>query len=297
MKFEEYLNEKKVQVEARLHELFEEISGNFPEELAESMKYSLFAGGKRLRPILVYAATDVFGGELNDALTVGAGLEFIHTYSLIHDDLPSMDDDDYRRGKLTNHKVFGEATAVLAGDALLTEAFNILTCKKFYKKVNANVLLDISNYIAVASGGSGMVAGQILDMAYENRNIPVAELEKIHLNKTAKLITAALYSGARLATDNRDVLNKMESFGINIGLCFQIVDDILDVTGDFEQLGKSVGSDQKKKKATYPMIFGIEGSKKIAVKLMEESVKNIDFLNDKGNVLKYLAEFIIDRVY
>ncbi len=297
MKFENYLKEKKDIVEKRLNELFIEIKKDIPEELYKSMGYSLFAGGKRLRPILVYAVTEAMGGDLDDALTIGGAIEFIHTYSLIHDDLPAMDDDDYRRGKLTNHKVFGEATAILAGDALLTEAFNILTCNRFFKSIDFKAILQITNYIAKAAGASGMVGGQILDMLSEKRTVNNVELEKIHLNKTAKLIAASLFAGARLSTDNKELLDKIEDFGINIGLCFQITDDILDVTGNFENLGKSVGSDEKKQKATFPLLYGLNESKKIAERLIKTATSKIDFLKEKGDALNSLAYFIMERVY
>ncbi len=297
MDFNNYLAEKKQVVEERLQYLFSEISLDIPDKLSEAMRYSLFAGGKRLRPILVYAAAEAFGGNLEDALTVGAAIEFIHTYSLIHDDLPAMDDDDYRRGKPTNHKVFGDAYAVLSGDALLTEAFNILTQKRFFVSVELNVQLDIVNYIAKASGASGMVAGQVYDMLSENVEVDSLLLQKIHINKTAKLLTASLYSGVRLATSDISSLNAIEKFGKTMGLCFQIVDDILDVTGDFKYLGKSPGSDEKKRKATYPLLYGIEKSKLMAEQLMRESIGYIEFLKERGSVLKSLAKFIIARVY
>ena len=297
MPFSKYLKDKKGIFEKYVKYIFSEISSNIPAELQQAMEYSLFAGGKRLRPILVYAVNEIFEGAVSNALTVGSAIEIIHTYSLIHDDLPAMDNDDFRRGKPTNHKVFGEAMAILAGDALLTEAFNILTNMKFYKKVSYDTIIDISNFISRAAGASGMVGGQVYDLIYENRDISSEDVEKIHIHKTAKLITASIYSGARLNINNDNILRKLINFGEKIGLAFQIVDDILDIEGDFQQLGKSIGKDSAQNKATYPHVFGIQRSKEIAEELISKAVESIEFLEDKGNILKQLSQFILNRVY
>ncbi len=295
--FNNYLKEKKIIFEHRLKEVADNILKETPYELKESILYSLFAGGKRLRPILTYAVTEVLGGNLKDALTIGCALEFIHTYSLIHDDLPAMDDDDYRRGKLTNHKKFGEGIAILAGDALLTEAFNILTKKELYENFDYYKIIDIINFLSLSAGANGMVGGQSLDLIYENKSINQKIVQQIHINKTAKLITASIYAGARLSSEDFELIEKFKKFGFNIGLAFQIVDDILDITGTLDQLGKSSKSDEKKNKATYPSIFGINKSKEIVDNLIEDAKKQIIFLANKGENLYNIATFIKERIY
>jgi geranylgeranyl diphosphate synthase type II len=293
--FNIYLQDKKIIVEQRLRECTDIILQHTPLQLKEAMLYSLFAGGKRLRPILTYAAAESLGGNLQDALTAGCAIEFIHTYSLIHDDLPAMDDDDYRRGKLTNHKKFGEGMAILAGDALLTEAFNIITNKEFFENFNYSAILDITNFLAQCAGANGMVGGQSLDLIYENACAGESVVEEIHINKTAKLIIASIFAGARLSTNNSHIINKFKKFAFNIGLAFQIIDDILDITVSMEQLGKSK-SDKKKNKTTYPSVFGLDRSKEIADNLTAQAKKEIDFLKEKGAVLNSLTDFIIERI-
>ncbi len=296
MDIKKYLSNKKKIIDNRLKVLFIKTSENIPKILADSIKYSLFAGGKRIRPILTYTACDSLNGDCADAITVGTAIEFIHTYSLIHDDLPAMDDDDYRRGQLTNHKVFGEGIAILAGDALLTEAFNILTDRSLYCSIDSDTIIDITNFISCSSGSSGMVGGQVYDLIFENKEITFDELNKIHNNKTGKLLTASVYAGARIATCDSDILKNFIKYGKNIGLVFQIIDDILDVTGTFENLGKSAGSDIKRNKATYPALVGLDKSKKIASDLTEEAIETIGFLKEKGKTLKELATFMLNRI-
>ncbi len=291
-----YLKEKKEIIDKRLIELLSLTSKDSPSILYESMRYSLEAGGKRLRPILVYATCEALDGNLEDALIIGCAIEFIHTYSLIHDDLPAMDDDDYRRGKLTNHKVFGEGIAILAGDALLTEAFNLLTNYTLYKSLSSEKLLKIANYISESVGSTGMVAGQVLDLEFENKPASLSDVEKIHLNKTAKLITASCLSGAIIGSDDKSIWEKIEKFGKLIGLSFQIIDDILDIVGDDKLLGKKTGVDIEKGKATYPSIIGIEKSRKKAFDLINSAKEEIKFLKDKGIVLQQIAEYFIKRL-
>ena len=291
-----YLKEKKEIFDKKIVEILNEISDNISELLHKSMKYSLEAGGKRLRPILTYATAEALNGNLDDALTVGCAIEFIHTYSLIHDDLPAMDNDDFRRGKPTNHKVFGEAVAILAGDALLTDAFFILSNEKFFKTKDYKKILMIINFIAKSAGSNGMVAGQILDLINEKKDIDEDIVKNIHINKTAKLITAAIYSGAVLSTEDEKIIEKLKNFGIKIGLAFQIIDDILDLTSDFKTLGKDIKSDISKEKATYPKVFGLDKSKKIADDLIIAAINGIDFLGEKGKILKSIAEYFIKRV-
>ncbi|RDW19150.1 geranyl transferase [Oceanobacillus arenosus] len=228
-----------------------------PKPLKDSMLYSMNAGGKRLRPILLIASYEAFAVDYHKVLSSGVALEMIHTYSLIHDDLPAMDNDDYRRGKLTNHKVFDEATAILAGDALLTYSFEVI--------VNDPLLVDkqkieIIKLLSKTSGPNGMVAGQILDMQAENSEVTLQELEKIHELKTGELIKFAIYTGAYLGNATKDQLQYLEEFAYYLGLIFQVQDDILDVTGDEQKLGKRIGSDEKSMKSTYPRLLGIDGA-------------------------------------
>jgi len=294
--FNEYLKEKKEIFEKRLFEIFDVVTENSPEILKKSMRYSLEAGGKRLRPILTYSVSEALGGNLHDALTIGCAIEFIHTYSLIHDDLPAMDNDDYRRGRLTNHKVFGEAVAILAGDALLTDAFFILSNSDFYEEISKEKQLKIIEIISKAVGSTGMVAGQVLDIIFENKFFTKDEVDKIHQNKTAKLIEASCLSGAIISTNDSMKIEKIRNFGFKIGLSFQIVDDLLDVIGDEKSLGKKVGKDMEKGKATYPACMGVEKSKEIAEKLVSEAKKEIEFLGEKGKILSSIADFFVKRV-
>ncbi len=293
--FKTYLQNKKNIVEKRLEEVVDVILKDTPDQLKEAMLYSLFAGGKRLRPILTYATAEVLDGNLKNALTAGCAIEFIHTYSLIHDDLPAMDDDDYRRGKLTNHKKFGEGIAILAGDALLTEAFNILTNRKLFENFESNKFVDIINFLSQCAGANGMVAGQVLDLIFENIRAEKEDVEKIHINKTAKLIMASIYTGARLSTNNLEIIEKLKNFGFHIGLAFQIIDDILEITSTVEELGKSK-SDEKKHKTTYPALYGIDDSRMIAKQLINNAKNEIIFLKEKGTILNNLADFIIERI-
>jgi len=296
MNFDEILLRKKEIFEKTLFEVFNKITVDTPEILKKSMRYSLEAGGKRLRPILIYSVCEALDGDLNDALTVGCAIEFIHTYSLIHDDLPAMDNDDFRRGKPTNHKVFGEGIAILAGDALLTEAFYILSSENLYNSLNERKILKIMNLIAESAGSSGMVGGQTLDLIFENKAPTIEDVKKIHLNKTAKLIIASCLSGALIATEDRTILDRIYNYGKCIGLAFQIVDDILDEIGDEKVLGKKTKKDRESGKATFPSVVGLEKSKEIALNLVEDGKREIDFLKEKGIFLKQLSDYIVKRV-
>lgn len=244
-----------------------------PENLQQAMKYSLMAGGKRLRPLLVIAACEALGGSREAALPVAAAIEMVHTYSLIHDDLPAMDNDDYRRGKLTNHKVFGEATAILAGDALLTHAFYsvVQSSRKF--GVPAESVLSIVEDLAEMAGPRGMVGGQIADMEGEQGLTDLAQLKYIHQHKTGDLIIFALLAGGRIAGATEKQLEALRDFGTSIGLAFQIQDDILDLVGDEGKLGKKTGSDIKQHKVTYPYFIGLEASR-AEVKQLTEAARN-----------------------
>jgi geranylgeranyl diphosphate synthase type II len=261
----------------------------YPESIHKLMRYSTFAGGKRIRPGLVIAAHEACGGAFNNenALLTSAAIEMLHTFSLIHDDLPCMDDDDFRRGKPTAHKAFSEALAVLGGDALCIEAFEILT---------RTGRVDIIQEIARALGTKGMIAGQVVDIESEGKQVTRKTLEYIHDNKTSALIRACIRCGALLAGASGDSLANLTSYGNNIGLAFQVVDDILDEESTTEQLGKDAGSDRERGKATYPSIVGMAESKKIARELIDRAWKDIEFLGEKGAILHELAEYIITRI-
>lgn len=244
-----------------------------PTHLKESMMYSLMAGGKRLRPVLVLAATEAFGVDRKAALPVAAAVEMVHTYSLIHDDLPAMDNDDYRRGRLTNHKVYGEAMAILAGDALLTHAFYsiIQSGRKF--GIPADRLLDIVEDLSEYAGARGMVGGQVADMEGEQGMTSMSQLEYIHLHKTGDLMIFSLVAGGRIAGANEEQLDALRIFGRDLGLAFQIQDDILDLIGDEQKLGKKTQSDVAQQKVTYPYFIGMEESV-AEVKRLTESAKD-----------------------
>ncbi|MBI2154585.1 MAG: polyprenyl synthetase family protein [Candidatus Rokubacteria bacterium] len=256
------------------------------------MRYSVFAGGKRLRPILVIAGAEAVrgrveeGGTLNRILPTACALELIHTYSLVHDDLPAMDDDDYRRGRLTNHKVFGEAIAILAGDALLTLAFGLLA---------EHASLEVVKEVARAAGTFGMIGGQVVDIQSEGKSVDAETLEYIHRHKTAALIRASLVSGAMLAGASPAIFKVIGEAGTHLGLAFQIVDDILDVEGSLEELGKTAGSDRRKKKVTYPEHFGLETSRIKAKSLIEDAKAALRPLGPRAEPIRALADFIFQR--
>ena len=270
-----------------------------PERLREAMSYSLLAGGKRLRPVLVLMACEACGGDVPAALPAACALEMIHTYSLVHDDLPAMDDDDYRRGRLTNHKVFGEALAILAGDALLTLAFEIVARDVRPAAVAAACCADL----AFAAGACGMVGGQVADLAAEERiaslagatDDELAHLQSIHRRKTGRLIRSALTLGGRVAQADVSALGTLDHFGTCIGLAFQIADDVLDVIGSQDKLGKGVGKDAGLGKLTYPGLVGLERSQQMASNLIQEACAVITPWGERGAKLKALAHFILNR--
>lgn len=258
-------------IEQYIHEIADvianELRQSFPDEwdvpvhLQESMMYSLMAGGKRLRPVLVIAAAEAFDVQRQVALPVAAAVEMVHTYSLIHDDLPAMDNDDYRRGRLTNHKVYGEAMAILAGDALLTHAFYSIIQTGRKHDVPADRLLDIVEDLSKFAGASGMVGGQVADMEGEQGMTSMSQLEYIHLHKTGDLMIFSLLAGGRIAGASKEQLDALHVFGRDLGLAFQIQDDILDLVGDEQKLGKKTQSDVEQQKVTYPYFIGLEESK------------------------------------
>ncbi|NHN28827.1 polyprenyl synthetase family protein [Paenibacillus agricola] len=292
---QQYLEQQAQLVEAAL---LASIPGiwDIPQTLRESMMYSLMAGGKRLRPILMLAAVEALEGQIAAAMPVACAVEMIHTYSLIHDDLPAMDDDDYRRGKLTNHKVYGEAMAVLSGDALLTHAFySVVQAYRVYQ-VPAERVVDIIEDLSRLAGAPGMVGGQAADMQGEQGLTRLEELEYIHMHKTSDLIVFSLKAGGHLAGANAKQLQALEKFGYNIGLAFQIQDDILDLVGDEKKLGKPVKSDEKQQKVTYPFFVGIEASQAKMRELTEQgkqAILDAEFPFSKR--LLQLADFLVKR--
>ncbi len=265
------------------------IESNRPESIHKLMRYSTFAGGKRVRPALVMAAAEACGLEFGnkDAAHIGASIEMLHTFSLIHDDLPCMDDDDFRRGKPTAHKAFNEALAVLGGDALCIYAYEVMS------KVGR---IDIIRVISEALGTNGMIGGQVVDIESEGKDVDLDIVKYIHHNKTAALLRASVLSGAILADAPQETLDKLASYGNHIGLLFQVVDDILDEESDTETLGKDAGSDRERGKATFPVVMGMEESKKYANELVEKAKEDIDFLGEKGKILSMLADFIRVRI-
>src|SRR6185436_19205886 len=265
-----------------------------PYELHRAMRYSLFAGGKRLRPILVLASGESLGASTDDLMPAACALEMIHTYSLIHDDLPAMDNDDLRRGRPTCHKAFGEAVAILAGNALLTQAFRVLASDGPH--VDHARQIRVVREIATAAGSvGGMIGGKMADIENEGKQVDAAALECIYRSKTGALIAAPVVVGGIIAGAREDDLDKLRAYGETIGLAFQIADDILDVTSTSEQLGKTPGKDQAANKATYPSVHGIAASQQRARDLVEEAVEIISSLRLRTNVLEELARFIIAR--
>ena len=266
-----------------------------PKTLHKAMRYSLFAGGKRLRPILCFAAAEACGGKMKDALPFACALECIHTYSLVHDDLPSMDDDDFRRGRPTCHKVFGDGIAVLAGDALLTIAFEIVSTAKPAPRYNMSILL---REIAVAAGSQKLIAGQVADLEAEGRPVKRDQLRYIHENKTAAILSTSVRLGAMSANAEAKKLQAITRFGHGLGLAFQVIDDILDVTQTSEILGKSAGKDVAAKKATYPSVIGLEKSRAEARRLTRQAHDALSVFRDgKAEPLHCLANYLLEREY
>jgi geranylgeranyl diphosphate synthase type II len=267
---------------------------NTPPVLTESMKYSLFAGGKRIRPILLLATMEAFGVSKDKGLPAACAVEMVHTYSLIHDDLPAMDDDDLRRGQPTNHKKFGEATAILAGDGLLTHAFEVM-CRLTEQGVEALTVLQLVKELSVYAGPSGMVGGQMADLLGEGRDLMLPELQYIHEHKTGDLLTFSVRAGAMLGGATDKQLEYLTAFARNIGLAFQIQDDILDVCGESVKLGKSTGSDESKNKATYPSLMGLDESRLEMHQLLENANKTLKAAGVEGETLQAIAHYIINR--
>jgi geranylgeranyl diphosphate synthase, type II len=286
-----YLNQRREKVEFALND---SITVIYPEKIYEAMRYSLLAGGKRLRPILCLATCELIGGTLEMAMPTACALEMIHTMSLIHDDLPAMDDDDYRRGKLTNHKVFGDDIAILAGDGLLAYAFEYLAVHT--QGVPAERLLKVVARLGHAVAATGLVGGQVVDLDSEGESdITIEKLNFIHTHKTGALLEASVVSGAELASADSHTLQQLTHYANNIGLAFQIIDDVLDITATYEELGKTAGKDLQAQKATYPSLWGIDESRRQAQRLVQEAQAILADFGDKALPLMAIADYITER--
>ena len=267
-----------------------------PHSVHKAMRYSVFAGGKRIRPILVLAACQAVGGETERAIPAACAMEMIHTYSLIHDDLPAMDDDDFRRGNPTSHKVFGEAIAILAGDALLTEAFKLASDRRFVDGCESSGLLAVIHEIATCAGSYGMVGGQVIDMESEGRqDIDLATVQYIHTHKTGALIKASVVAGPLLGGAAGKPLSAITRYGEAAGLAFQIADDILDIEGTTEEIGKDAGSDEARGKATYPAVMRLAAAKEEARAMMDEALAALEIFGAEADPLQEIAQYIVQR--
>ena len=291
---EDYLKSKKEIVDTALERYLPGVS-SVPPIIFESVRYSVFAGGKRLRPILCLAAAEAVGGKADIALPAACALEMIHTYSLIHDDLPAMDDDDYRRGKPTNHRVFGEAVAVLAGDALLTEAFHLISNRELFKGVPVESILRVIHELSQASGYFGMVGGQVVDIQSEGRAVGEETLYFIHTHKTGALMTAAVRTGAILAGATEEQIHVLSQYGRDLGIAFQVADDILNVEGNREALGKETGSDTRLKKATFPAVMGLDASRRKAQEFVAHALVHLESFDERAEPLRAIARYAIER--
>ena len=288
-----YMRERAAAVDAALERVLPAESDR-PETLHKAMRYSVFAGGKRLRPVLVVAGAEAVGGRMADVMPTACALELIHTYSLVHDDLPAMDNDDFRRGLPTNHKVFGEAIAILAGDALLTLAFR-LVAENFTPAMDAGSLRDVLADVADAAGHAGMVGGQVADLESEGKRVSVDAVDYIHRHKTGALIRTALRVGARICGGTPAQIDALSAAGAALGLAFQIVDDILDVVSSSAELGKTVGKDQAQQKATYPALSGLDASRARARVLLAEAEAALVGFGPPAEPIRALGRFILER--
>ena len=288
---DKYLRDRKQEVEAALDA---SIAITYPEKIYESMRYSLMAGGKRLRPILTLAACELLGGDRATAMPTACAMEMVHTMSLIHDDLPAMDNDDFRRGKLTNHKVYGDDIAILAGDALLAYAFEYIAAQT--KAVPAERILKVVAHLGHAVAATGLVGGQVVDLECEGKPDVTSEtLTFIHIHKTAALLESCVICGALLAGANDTDIKRLSTYANNIGLAFQIIDDILDITATSEELGKTAGKDLAAQKVTYPSLWGIEASQQKAQDLVTEAKEQLTSYGDAALPLMAIADYITSR--
>ena len=288
-----YIKNKNQQIKVALEEILHDSQPSEP--IVEAMKYSLMAGGKRIRPVLCLAAAEAVGGKPQAVLPAACALEMVHTYSLIHDDLPAMDNDDLRRGKPTCHVAFDEATAILAGDALLTLAFQVLSSVQSTAENQAYGWLKVIHIISTAAGYRGMIRGQMLDMAAEGQHLTIDELKSMHALKTGALIEASLLCGALLADARKRQVEILKTYARNIGLAFQVTDDILNVEGNPKIMGKAVGTDKLREKSTYPALLGLETSRQFAENLVNEALQALEVFDKKADPLRALATYIIER--
>ena len=298
MDIHRYLQKRKERVDSALERVLpkrEELTSN----LHRAMHHSLFAGGKRIRPILSMASFEAAGGRGERIIPFACALEMIHTYSLIHDDLPAIDNDDFRRGKPTCHKVFGQAIALLAGDGLLTEAFRLMTNRpaKDHSSGDEALVLDLINEVSQAAGVLGMVGGQVVDIESEGKAVDLPTVQYIHTHKTGAMILASVRVGAKLGGAKETLLKALTRYGENLGLAFQIADDILNVEGKAALMGKKTGSDLSMRKATYPSVLGVEEAKKRAKKLVDMAVDALEQLGEDADPLREIARFVISREY
>ncbi len=290
-----YLEEKRQLVDGYLEAHLPPV-GTSPAVLHESIRYSLLAGGKRIRPILTIAAAEAIGPPPAALPPVACAFEFIHTYSLIHDDLPAMDNDDFRRGKPTNHKVYGEGMAILAGDGLQTMAFEWCSRADLVIDLDPRIQVQIIAELASGSGNEGMVGGQVLDIQAENQQeVSLEALQNIHAHKTGKLIRAAVRVGALLSGANMTQFDLLTSYAEDIGLAFQIADDVLNVTGTREELGKDANTDVERGKQTYPSLYGLEGARKLAQECADRAIGRLESFDDKADPLRGIAQYIVSR--
>ncbi|UCD90013.1 MAG: polyprenyl synthetase family protein [Desulfobacterales bacterium] len=289
-----YLSAKRQLVNGALNDILGQTSGSI--RIVAAMKHTLMAGGKRLRPTLCIAATEAVDGQIDDVMNAACAIEMIHTYSLIHDDLPAMDDDHLRRGKPTCHVAFDEPTAILAGDALLTLAFEILSSFQVNDQSNAVKWLTVIHTIATAAGHKGMIEGQMRDIHAEGgQSLSLTELEAMHALKTGALIEASITTGAILGGGGGDQIEQLKIYANNIGLAFQVTDDILNVEGDPDIMGKGVGTDHARQKSTYPAVLGIEKSKQFAKKLVNNALQALEYFDNKSDPLRAIAHYVIAR--
>ena len=291
MDFSHYWSARQKKVDAALDRLLPSAQTK-PKTIHEAMRYSIFAGGKRLRPVICLATAEVISGRNDDAIPLACAVECIHTYSLIHDDLPSMDNDDFRRGKPTSHKVYGEGIAVLAGDALLTIAFEMAASCRAWPRYSHQ---DVIHELAVAAGSQKLIAGQVADLEGEGKKITPAELRYIHDNKTAALIASSIRLGAMSANATPKQLERLTEFGETLGLAFQVIDDILDVTQTTEKLGKSAGKDIAAQKATYPALLGLDKAKKEADRLTAKARAALKPFGKAARPLEAIADYLLKR--
>jgi geranylgeranyl diphosphate synthase type II len=288
---DKYLSERKAVVEANLERHLDACVGA-PATLREAMHYSLMAGGKRLRPMLALAACEAVGGQVEDAIDAACAVEFVHTYSLIHDDLPAMDDDDFRRGRPTSHKKFGEAVAILVGDALCAEAFRVAASRRAGREA---AIADVVFELARASGAVGMVGGQVIDIEATGKKIDVEHLQMLHHAKTGELLLVAVRSGARMGGASPSALERLTVYGRALGLAFQIVDDVLDITADLATLGKDPGSDREAGKTTFVDLLGVDGARARANQVMDEGLAALAPLGEKADALRALGRYTVNR--